>query len=88
MLPIKKIYIDSRFMSSDYKSSSDLKIDLPQNIDLTENCVVYIDEICIPYCWYTIDEDRNNKFYFKIGSTVYVKTIPPGNILLLHLMQS
>ena len=79
MLPIKKIYIDSRFMSSDSKSSSDLKIDLPQNIDLPEDTVFYMDDICIPNSWYTIDEERNNKFYFKIGSTVYVKTIPPGN---------
>ena len=79
MLPIKKIYIDSRFMSSDSKSSSDFKIDLPQNIDLPEDTVFYMDDICIPYSWYVIDEDRNNKFYFKIGSTVYVKTIPAGN---------
>ena len=79
MLPIKKIYIDSRFMSSDSRSSSDFKIDLPQNIDLPPDCVVYIDDICIPYSWYTIDEERNNKFYFKVGSTVYIKTIPPGN---------
>jgi len=79
MLPIKKIYIDSRFMSSDSKSSSDFKIDLPQNIDLPEDTVFYMDDICIPNSWYTIDEERNNKFYFKIGSTVYVKTIPAGN---------
>ena len=79
MLPIKKIYIDSRFMSSDSKSSSDFKIDLLQNIDLPEDTVFYMDDICIPYSWYVIDEDRNNKFYFKIGSTVYVKTIPAGN---------
>jgi hypothetical protein len=66
-------------MSSDSKSSSDFKIDLPQNIDLPEDTVFYMDDICIPNSWYTIDEERNNKFYFKIGSTVYVKTIPAGN---------
>ena len=38
-----------------------------------------MDDICIPYSWYKIDEDRNNKLYFKIGSTVYVKTMPAGN---------
>ena len=79
MLPIKKIYIDSRFMSSDSKSSSDFKIDLPQNIDLPDDTVFYMDDICIPNSWYTIDEERNNKFYFKSGSTTYVKTIPAGN---------
>ena len=79
MLPIKKIYVDSRFMSSDSKSSSDFKIDLPQNIDLPEDTVFYMDDICIPNSWYTIDEERNNKFYFKNGGTAYVKTIPAGN---------
>ena len=79
MLPIKKIYIDSRFMSSDSVSSSNFKIDLPQNVDLPNDVVFYMDDICIPYSWYTIDEDRNNKLYFKIGSTTYVKIIPPDN---------
>ena len=54
MLPIKKIYIDSRFMSSDSQSSSNFKIDLPQNIDLPEDTVFYMDDICIPNSWYTI----------------------------------
>ena len=79
MLPIKKIYIDTRFMSSDSKSSSDFKIDLPSNLDLPDDTVFYMDDICIPCSWYTIDDDRNNKFYFKCGSTVYVKIIPAGN---------
>ena len=39
MLPIKKIYIDSRFMSSDSSSESDFKIDLPVNITLPEDTV-------------------------------------------------
>ena len=62
MLPIIKIYIDSRFMSSDSKSSSDFKIDLPQNIDLPDDTVFYMDDICIPNSWYVIDDERNNKF--------------------------
>ena len=78
MLPIKN-YIDARFMSSDSRSESDFKIDLPSNVDLPDDTVLYMDDICIPYSWYTIDEDRNNNFYFKSGSTVYVKIIPVGN---------
>lgn len=79
MLPIKKIYIDSRFMSSDSRNESDFKIDLPITIHLPEDTVFYLDDICIPVSWYTVDEERNNKFYFRIGATDYVKTIPAGN---------
>jgi len=31
MLPIKKIYVDTRFMNLNSKSSSDFTIDLPQS---------------------------------------------------------
>ena len=85
MLPIKKIYIDTRFMSSDSESSSNFKVDLPMTVTLPEDTVFYIDDICIPHSWYTIDEERNNKFYFKIGSTSYVKTVPPGNYSTITL---
>ena len=85
MLPIKKIYIDTRFMSSDSESSSNFKVDLPTTVTLPEDTVFYIDDICIPHSWYTIDEERNNKFDFKIGSTSYVKTIPSGNYSTITL---
>ena len=85
MLPIKKIYIDIRFMSSDSESSSNFKVDLPTTVTLPEDTVFYIDDICIPHSWYTIDEERNNKFYFKIGSTSYVKTVPSGNYSTITL---
>ena len=37
MLPIKKIYIDSRHKSNDSVYNTDFKIDLPVNISLPEN---------------------------------------------------
>ena len=85
MLPIKKIYIDTRFMSSDSESSSNFKVDLPMTVELPTDTVFYVDDICIPHSWYTIDEERNNKFYFKIGSTSYVKTVPSGNYSTITL---
>ena len=85
MLPIKKIYIDTRFMSSDSESSSNFKVDLPTTVTLPEDTVFYMDDICIPFSWYTIDEERNNNFYFKTGSTSYVKTIPSGNYSTITL---
>ena len=78
MLPIKKIYIDSRFKSSDSISDSDMKIDLPASFTFQEDTVAYITDISIPVSWYSIQE-RNNKFYFQLNLINYVRTIEPSN---------
>ncbi len=74
-------------MSSDSTSAFDFKIDLPTNVDLPDDVVFYMDDTCFPYSWYIIDEDRNNKFDFKLDSAVHAKTIPPGNYSTIHLTQ-
>jgi hypothetical protein len=80
MLPIKKIYIDSRHKSNDSVSNSDFKIDLPVNISLPENTAFYITDISVPVSWYTIEAGRNNKLYFRVNAyNVDVITIPDGN---------
>jgi hypothetical protein len=65
MLPIKKIYIDSKFKSNDSISNSNFKITLPQSITFGSNSVFYIDEVAIPHSWWTI-EDFNSKLYLSI----------------------
>ena len=66
MLPIKKVYIDSRFRSSDSISSTDFKVDLPMTYYMPENTGVFITDICIPVSWYMIDANRNNQLYFSV----------------------
>ena len=46
MLPIKKIYIDSRFKTSDSASHSDFSIDLPQTFLMPQDKGFYIDDVC------------------------------------------
>ena len=41
MLPIKKIYIDTRFKSSDSTSDSDFRVDLPTTLLMPEDTVFY-----------------------------------------------
>ena len=77
MLPIKKIYIDSRFKSSDSASHSDFKIDLPIIFLMPEDTGFYIDDVCIPHTWYPISE-RNNLFAFKYADTDYFAYVPVG----------
>ena len=84
MLPIKKIYIDSRFKSPDSKSDSDFYVDLPQNMLMPEGCGFYLDDISIPVSWYEIMKDRNDHLYYRItGANNVVSTgylvVPEGN---------
>ena len=66
MLPIKKIYIDSRFKSSDSVSDSNFKIDLPQNLVMPAGTGFYIDHISIPCSWYPITSGFNNNLYVEL----------------------
>ena len=77
MLPIKKIYIDSRFKSGDSVSDSNFYIDLPINLLMPANTGFYIDDVAIPVRWYSVS-DRNNKLWFKIfpdGGTPVIPSI-------------
>ena len=84
MLPIKKIYIDSRFKSSDSASHSDFKKDLPISFLMPEDTGFYIDDVCIPHTWYPIAE-RNNIIVVKFNTQVYIAGVPPGNYSTANL---
>ncbi len=64
-MDIKKVYIDTRFKTSDSKSDSDFYVELPRALNIPDKCVCYIDDIVIPVSWTTIDE-RNNMLYLGI----------------------
>jgi len=79
MLPIKKIYIDSRFKSSDSASNSDFKVDLPTTLLMPEDTGFYIDDVCIPHTWYPVEDGKNNIVALLFGMTTRNVTVPPGN---------
>ena len=85
-LKFKKVYIDTKFMSPDSNSTSDFNIELPETMYFDNNSsVFYIDDICIPHSWYTIEKDVNDKLYFAWGTQdggltqSYMTTLNPGN---------
>ena len=47
-IPIKKVYIDSRFKTKDSKSNSDFKYELVESIQLPDKCVCFVDDVIIP----------------------------------------
>ena len=88
MIPIKKIYIDTRHSTADSKSTSDFKISLPNNITLPSNTAFYITDITVPVSWYTVEAGRNDTIYFRINSSSYAPskcTLPEGNYSTITL---
>ena len=75
MLPIRKIYVDSRCKSSDSASQSDFKIDLPQNFLMPEDTGFYIDDVCIPHTWYPIEAGRNAQLVVTYDSVTHFVAI-------------
>ena len=45
MLPINKIYIDSRHKTTSSKSDSDFEIQLKEAINLPDNCVCVVSDV-------------------------------------------
>jgi len=85
MLEVKKIYIDTRFKTSDSRSDSDFSVDLPKTVNL-ERTKCYIDDIVIPIVFKVVEEYNQNLyfsvFYFDgaFYTTSYCKvTIPTKN---------
>ena len=73
MLPLKKIYIDSRDRTPDSNSASKFKIQLPYTVQMPENTVFFVTDVCIPHVWKTIETDFNDRIYLIYASP------PPGS---------
>ena len=89
MLPINKLYIDTRHSTADSKSTSYFKISLPNNITLTSNTACYITDISVPVSWSAVEAGRNDTIYFIINGTNYAPskcTLPEGNYITITLV--
>ena len=80
-LPVKKIYIDSRFKTTDSNSNSNFKFQLARNIMMPKNCVFYIEDVVIPHTWYTVEAGINDKLYVRYKLNVTEgDTYPNSNV--------
>ena len=85
MLPIKKIYVDSRFKTSPSETHSNFTIDLPTTLLMPEDTGFYIEDVCIPHTWYPVNS-TNNYLQFKYHNAVPKDiVIDPGNYSVLDL---
>ena len=61
MLPLKKIYVDSRDRTVDSKRALNLKVELPCTVQMPENTVFFVTDVCIPHVWKTIEDGFNDR---------------------------
>ena len=77
-LPVKKIYIDSRSRTKDSASTSSFKFQLARNMYMPKNTVFYIEDVCIPHTWYTIEAGMNDRLYIRYRSSLTGLQITDG----------
>ena len=89
MLPVKKIYVDSKGRTVDSKSTTNFAIDMAESISMPEDAVFVVADILIPHTWYFLSPNDNRKLYLAIyvddmkdfvpNRTLTSVEIPPGN---------
>ena len=83
----KKVYVDSRYKTSGSVSNSDFKFEINEALDLPDNTYCYIDDICIPHTWYTI-EDFNNTLYIVVKLYIHYGTTYAAPVTARYCAQS
>ena len=86
MLPVKKIYVDTKYRTDDSVSSSNFKFELPYSVTLPENTAFYLTDFACPHSWYTIEAGVNDKLYYAVNPGLpteqlfyRIATLSPGN---------
>ena len=79
MLPIKKIYIDTRQRTADSASHSDFSIDLPTTILMPDDTGFYVEDICLPISWWSIEEGYNDTLFMDVENSFKTVQFIPGN---------
>ena len=69
-LQIRKIYFDSRFKTANSESNSKCTFELKESVNLPRECYGFIDDICIPFSWTTIDSHNENLYFRQINSAM------------------
>ena len=81
MLPIKKIYIDTRQKTADSASHSDFSVDLPTTYLMPDDTGFYVEDICIPIAWWTIEEGVNDMLLWGLqAETTQLGTYPQSQM--------
>ena len=86
MLPVKKIYVDSKYKTTDSVSDSNFKFQLPQTCYMPDDTKFFISDVCIHHTFNTIN-DFNSKLYLRIFYTGGPNVGQPHEDYILDLDQ-
>jgi hypothetical protein len=67
-LPLKKLYVDSKYKTEKSNDNSNFTIELHENITFGENTIMYIDDVSIPHSFYSIETGYNDKIYMRLDN--------------------
>ena len=85
MLPVRKLYIDSKARTVDSKSTSNFSLDLTESLTMPEGAVFQVCDVLIPHSWYLIDDSNRNLYFFEldglVGSGFFTIALNIGNYL-------
>ena len=70
MLPIIKIYIDSRNRTADSISSSNFKIELDHTLQMPDNTVFFVTDVVLPHVFQLIETGVNDRLYYKYSAPI------------------
>ena len=87
MLPLKKIYIDSRDRTVDSKSASNFKIELPNTVQMPDNTVFFVTDVCVPHVWKTIEEGFNDRLYLMYSTPFPLAPGSVGRHVIVYLTE-
>ena len=59
---IRKLYIDSRYLTANSASSSDFEIELPLTVTVKKNALGWITDLHLPVTFYNVDEHSNRLY--------------------------
>ena len=78
-LPLKKIYVDTRYRTPDSISTSNFKIELPYSLTLPDNSSFQLTDICIEHSWLTVETALMTRYI----SEPYLTQVSSSNYLML-----
>ena len=85
MLPVKKIYVDTKTKTSDSLSNSQFKWELPETLSLPHNTIFFVDDICVPHSWYTVNQNMNDRLYIQVTTTQTDPNLKPNECRIVTL---
>ena len=68
MLPIKKMYIDSRNRTADSISSSNFKMELDHTLQMPDNTVFFVTDVVLAHVFQLIETGVNDRLYYKYSA--------------------